>query len=143
MASAGASATAAAMAAAPNHARRATDMLDMGFSFLGCGRRSRAYGRPSWLRGQIPEPPAEVQALTVLDFSPILPSKPDGRRSPCAAFDLVVRFLAADGVDHGGVPGLLELVQALAAHGRIDVEVGDADDRSHLLEHEEDRPVLD
>src|SRR5665213_4387487 len=59
-----------------------------------------------------------------------------------AGLDLVVGLFPADGVEHLGVAGLLELVQRLAAHSGIDVQVGDAGHRRQLLQHEEDRAIL-
>src|SRR5690606_13587046 len=46
-------------------------------------------------------------------------------------------------VEHLGVPGLLELLERLAAHRRVDVQVRRADDGTELLEHEEEHAVMD
>src|SRR5215510_5316261 len=59
----------------------------------------------------------------------------------CSLFEL--RTLAGDRVEHLGVAGLLELLQGLPAHRRIDVQIRGAHHRGQLLEEKEDHTVMD
>src|SRR5882757_8617749 len=43
----------------------------------------------------------------------------------------------------GRVASALKLLQCLAAHRRVDMQIRNTDDCTHLLEHEEDRAVVD
>src|SRR5690606_18269659 len=56
---------------------------------------------------------------------------------------LLAGVAAGDRVQHLRVARLLEILERLAAHMRVDVQVRRADHRAELLEHEEDHAVLD
>src|SRR5260370_2817916 len=62
---------------------------------------------------------------------------PPGSRARLAS------LLSGYRVDDLSVAGLQEVLQRLTAHRRVNVQVGDAGDGGELLQHEEDRAVVD
>src|SRR5215471_16445333 len=61
-----------------------------------------------------------------------------------ASVPLRLAFITAcHGVQNLGIPGLLEILEGLSAHCRIDVRVRRSDDGAQFFQHEEDDAVMD
>jgi hypothetical protein len=67
-----------------------------------------------------------------------------GSRSGVPGWPSALRVAPRDGIQRSGsVPRLSELIERLAAHGGVDVQVRGANDGPELLEHEEADTVVD
>src|SRR5579875_2969771 len=113
-------------------------------------RRPSARGTAPWAFAAAP-PHTRTTASKVTSARSDGPTSSSSTRAPCPASQAADGELASssgafgevagDGVDDLGVASLHELLEGLAPHGGIDVEVGQAKDGCELLEHEEDHAV--